>query len=390
MLEDGLPLSKITADYLGGLDDVPLTESEIIDELRRSYWIFRVTSQPSSGQLRPLRLLGILGILPLATVLITWGEGTLFLRQQNGGRGLLEHLGWWAQYLSCPVLVILALQVLRAFAKILSDARFTSASEHETLSVRSFQHALLRRCCGKTTRGKRQIGELFLLGGASVVVNLQTTRTALAVYGEDVWDSNAHPYGYWVGKVFLAFEWGYLLPILAFFALSIGATIHYIVKRTVTHRAQQLSVFAADGCGGYRPLGQLMLRIVYLDVPIATIIVCLHLTHDRQLYFTIVFASCFFLAAVVAQLFLPFIPLHEELSALKRVKLCELEDFLSKHDRALLLSYDPQQATAILAAACVYQQTMQLSTWPYARSDTWKALTPFVPLASLLVRLVIR
>lgn len=375
---------------MGKIDDAPLTESEIIDQLRESYWIFRVTSYPSSGQLRPFRLLSILGVLPLVTVSVAWREDTLFLLQQNGGRGLLEHLGWWAQYLACPVLVILGLQVLRAFAKILSDTRFVTATEQETLSVRMVQQALLRRCSGKTSKGKRQLAELFVLGGASVIVNLQTTRTAVAVYGEDVWDSNAHFGGYWAGKAFLAFEWGYLLPVLAFVAFAIGTTIHYIVKRTIAYDAQQLSVFAADGCGGYRPLGQLMLRIMYLDVPIATIIVCLHLTHDRPLYFTIVFASCFFLVAVAAQLFLPFIPLHERLLELKRNKLRELEEFMGKHDRALLSNDELKDTTAILAGACIYQQTVQLSTWPYARRDFWKALTPFVPIASLVMRLLVR
>jgi hypothetical protein len=309
---------------------------------------------------------------------------------QNGGRGLFEHLGWWSQYLACPVLVILALQVLRSFATILADSRFVAPIDEDALATRAVQQALLRRCCAKTATGKRQLAELFVLGGASVIINLQTTRTAVAVYGEDVWDSSLHIGGYWLGKVFLVFEWGYLLPVLAFLALSIGATIHYIVRRAVANHSQQLAVFAADGCGGYRPLGQLMLQIVYLDVPIAVVIVFLHLTHDRHFYYTIVFATIFLVVAIVAQLFLPFIPLHEGLLQLKRAKLRELEQFLLKQDRQLLSAKNATEATAILAGACVYQQTMQLSTWPYARGDTLKALTPLVPIASMLLRLLAR
>src|SRR4029077_1554191 len=97
----------------------------------RSYWILRVTSRAGSGELRPLRLVALLGVVPLITVLIAWREGTLFLLQQNGGRGLFEHIGWWAQYLSCPVLVILALKVIRSFAAILIDARFVGAEEDD-------------------------------------------------------------------------------------------------------------------------------------------------------------------------------------------------------------------------------------------------------------------
>jgi hypothetical protein len=234
------------------------------------------------------------------------------------------------------------------------------------------------------------MAELIVLGGASVIINSQTTRTAVAIYGEDVWDSSLHAGGYWIAKVFLLFEWAYLLPLLAFLVFSIGAAIHHVVKRAVAGKYRQLSVFAADGCGGYRPLGQLMLQIVYLDVPIVVIIVCLHLTHARHFYFTIMFAAGFLLITVIAQLFLPFIPLHDGLLQLKRRKLSELEEFLSKRDRELLINGQPVEATAIMAGACIYQQTIQLSTWPYARADAWKALTPFIPIASLLLRFVVR
>jgi hypothetical protein len=284
---------------------------------------------------------------------------------------------------------VLALQVIRSFAAILVDARFVGPKEND-LEPRTVQAALLRRCCGETASAKRQFAELIALGGASVIINLQTTRTAVAVYGEEVWDSSSHTGGYWIGKVFLLFEWAYLLPLLAFLSFAIGAAIHYIVRRAVVSKPLQLSVFAADGCGGYRPLGQLMLRIVYLNVPITVIIVCLHFTHDRRFYFTIVFASIFLLVAVVAQLFLPFVPLHQGLLQLKRKKLSELEDFMSRQDRAFLNDSQSSIANAIVAGACVYKQTIQLSTWPYARTDTWKALTPFIPIASLFLRLIVK
>jgi hypothetical protein len=360
----------------------------VIDHFRRSYWIFRVTSCPESGELRPFRLIVILGAIPFLTILTAWWEGTLYLVQQ-GGRGLFEHVGWWAQYLSCPILVIFALQVIRSFATILVDPRFVGPRETD-LDPRTIQTALLRRCCGETGSAKRQIAELIALGGASVIINLQTTRTAIAVYGEDVWDSSLHQCGYWIGKLFLLFEWAYLLPLLAFVAFSIGAAIHYVVKRAVTGKVPQLSVFAADGCGGYSPLGQLMLQIVYLDVPIMVTIVCFHFTHNRHFYFTIVFATAFLLITVAAQLFLPFIPLHEGLVQLKQSKLKELEEFLSRQDRDFLYADRPAIANAIMAGACVYKQTLQLSTWPYARADTWKALTPFLPVASLFLRFALK
>lgn len=361
---------------------------DVLLALRDGFGILRLAIDPVTGVTRAGRLLGFCSLLPVATLGIAWREGTLHLRQV-GGRGLLEHLGTWAQFLACPVLVILVVEVLRSVAGVFADRRFiSSGGDPDAL----FQAFLVRRCVCRTRQGRLRFGLFSFTGVLAVVVNLQNTRIPYKVYGQDVWDSSAHLGGYWIGKAFLLFEWAYLFPVVAFVALAVGTSIYEIVQRA-TLGGQELSVFSADGCGGFRPLGQTMIRIVYLDVPIAVIILALHYTH-AYFYATLVLGACVLMLVVIIQLFLPFVELHRMLERLKEEKLASLEQVIVRSNRALDpdgFATDKSSLTpfvTVLAADAVYRQTRRVSTWPYGRLDFVKALAPFVPFLTTAVKLI--
>lgn len=367
------------------------TSADVINSFRGAYWLIRTFSQPDTGQLRPIRLLLLFAIPPALTALITRWEGTFSLAS-SGGRGFVEHLGWLTKYLAAPVIVLLLLHVVRTFAAILSDPRFIQCSTQWMSTPAAVQTVIVRWCCAETRRTHRLLVGLIMVGLFTVIANSQTTRVADAVYGEDVWDSNLHLGGYWAGKAFLVLEWGYLLPLTVFLALMIGKSVRYLVYRATEDPSNQLLVFAHDGCGGFRPLGQLMMQLVYIDIPVGVPMLFLALTHQKTFYSTLVLATILFVAAIVTQLFLPFLPLHEALEKLKSKKLQQLESFLAQLEQQLFEpvgSRPPADVTPLIAAECVYRRTMQLNTWPYGRADALKAVTPLLaPAATLLVRLI--
>jgi hypothetical protein len=236
------------------------------------------------------------------------------------------------------------------------------------------------------------------VGFAAVVANAASTRYPEFVYGQDVFDSLRHIYGYIAGRTFLAYYWVYLLPYAAYFIYVAVDTTVSIVSHVKQGTEYSLRCFASDGCGGFKDLGQLMIIAVYMYMPIVMVIVALSHTH-RNFYPTLLL-SAVLVVLIPAQLFLPFLRLHHRLKVLKGQRLSDLERYLTIAEITVLRS-SPRQPDRplrprvadlplssylkLLAGDTLYRQTAALSTWPYVRADALKWVTPFIPIMTSAV-----
>jgi hypothetical protein len=326
-------------------------------------------------------------MFPLLVLLGSLFDDTFEL---GGGRGIRDHYGYQALFLSAPWLVYLCCWLVSTIARVIAEPGVQGKDESSLDPLRT---ELLNVAMRRTPMMQRLLWYFRSVGIAAVVANAASTRYPHFVYGQDVFDAYQHPSGYIVGRIFLTYYWAYLLPYAALFIyIAIDTTVS-IVRHVKQGTEYDLRCFASDGCGGFRDLGQLMIIAVYMYIPIIFVIVALSHTH-RNFYPTLRLSAVLALL-IPAQLFLPFLRLHGLLKSLKRRRLRDLEQLLTGAElvilRASTADVQPPPAPRLRAAAIgsylkllagdtLYRQTVSLSTWPYVRTDAVKWITPFIPI----------
>jgi hypothetical protein len=225
------------------------------------------------------------------------------------------------------------------------------------------------------------------IGAALLLVNAHTTANPRVLYGADVWDAAPHQYGYYAAKLFLAFEWMYLYPIAITLALSCMYVAWSIVARvTKGEGSAQLPPFAPDGCGGFRSLGELMLAVVYLDIPFIIVLLALAYT-VAFFYWTLGVGVVLLILGVAVQMFLPFVQLHRFLKKAKYARLVELQKVIEKLWGQWSTSGRDNEL-ALLATNVLYERTSRLSTWPYVAGDSIRVALSFLPVVTAIARLM--
>lgn len=366
-------------------------EKSVMARVARSYWLLgRILRRDREAyRLRFVPLISIHAVFPLLALIAGYADRTMYL--PGRARGVLDHYGYHALFLSAPVLVYLLCRTLTALAKIISDP-MPWLSQRASSALRALQRELKDAATCRSPRAKGLLLLFRTVGVFAVAANASSTRYPEIVYGQDVFDSSKHLLGYVAGRVFLAYYWVYLLPLVAYIA-AVSVAIAFRLARFVDELPDyDVRCFASDGCGGFKELGRLMTLVVYLYVPIVVVLVALMETHTN--FYATLKLSALLVVIIPAQLFLPFARLHRLLSRLKERKLAALERFLTDTELSIDIAglsedskrdeSNAERAIApylrLLAGESIYRHTVAISTWPYIKSDVFKWLTPFMPI----------
>jgi hypothetical protein len=380
---------------LGIINPVTMSEkarrTAVMARFARSYWLFGVLlrRRGDTYEWRWIRLLLIHALFPSLALVAGYLDATTHL-MAHGGRGVFEHYGFHALFLSAPALVYLLTLVVTALAKEISEPLpWLNPSDKSTKLEEELQEITFCR----TAKAKRLLLLLRMVGTVAVVANADSTRHPELVYGQDVFDSSRHALGYLAWRAFLSYYWIYLLPLVTYLAFAAVAVAIRTAAQVDQLPEYDIRCFASDGCGGFKDLGRLMTLVVYLWIPVVVVIIALMETHTN-VYATLRISIA--LALVIpAQLFLPFLRLHRVLTRLKDRKLAALERFLTTSERAIDMKKDAHSAPAdertslramtpyfrLLAGESIYRHTTAMTTWPYIKSDVLRWITPFVPIA---------
>lgn len=344
--------------------------------------------------MRSLLILPIpFSLLPGLCYLAAWLDNTLYLSNRINGAGFFEHLGFWALFIGSPIIVFILTILCKRMAVVINRfCREFPESGGGALKYRDLIVDLMH--CNRLSF-KVVFGSMMFFGFLALLANYQNTRQARAVFGHDVWDSSIHETGFWIAKLFLAFEWVYLFPLTIYLGVSAGISILLIVNCMASARQIEILPFEPDGCGGYRPLGQAMLAVIYLNAPFAAVLVGDILTHNithKNFYPTILGAVILLVAIILFEIFAPFVRLHTLLADGKKARLKELSQMLSAEETSirskwdLITDFPASRLLSVLATAELYRQTEKMQTWPYLPIDRLKFLTPLFPLAAGIVR----
>jgi hypothetical protein len=362
------------------------------------FWLFRAVVFLGGNSLLLQSLITSLcwSLAPLTLIGVCRLEGTLRLARVDGGRGLFEHYGTWSLVLACPIIVIILCSTLaradKSFAQLAKLASDPAASE-----IRRNRKHLTQALQRSRPEHHVCFYLLVLVGLFSLVVNVQNTCHAAAIYGHDVWDSSMHPLGFVVGKIFLGSLFLYVFPITAYLAAMIWFSLLSLSSIISVENAVDVSPFHPDNCGGFRHLGVTSTSLSQLSLPFIITLVGHYYTYAR-FYTLLLLAGGLVLSATMALLYLPFIGLHRHLRRVKERLLDRLANILSNQARALIqwdatAQAEPSrvQHLSLLASNAVYTQAKKLRTWPYLVADHLKWLSAIVPpIIAVLIKRMLR
>jgi hypothetical protein len=331
-----------------------------------------------------LRLIILTLVFPMIAAIGAQFDHTVIM-EDGSGHGFLQHAGFLVLFASSPAVILISFMLLDRSASVITNPRFTGEVRNPA-RLNSFQRRLVSRMSFRHKSSKITLTAASFIGAAFLLINAHTTSDPRIVYGADVWDAKIHVYGFYAAKVFLAYQWMYLYPIVVTVALSSIYVICSIVARvTKTSAAVELPAYAPDGCGGFRSLGELMLGVVYLDVPFFLVLLALGHTH-QSFYWTLELGTAILIVGVIVEMFLPFVQLHGILTKAKRAKLIELQNAIEKlwEQRP---AHGRSNELALLATNALYERTSRVSTWPYVAGDTIRIALSFLPVVTTIVRL---
>jgi len=196
----------------------------------------------------------------------------------DDGRGLSIHYGIWAIFVGSPLLVIISSVAYFKFVRTIQDLG------HYTIG--STMPSDLKKIVDKTLASLRLqtwtrylFYLILLVAWTCWLKNVIQTIHPYDSYGNDVFDSYAHPWGFYSFKLYLAFLWVAVYPVMTYAALHIFASMIYILRYMGKNKLFRLDFFHEDECGGVSVFGEINLLLLSMTFIVLATVIAIKLTH---------------------------------------------------------------------------------------------------------------
>jgi hypothetical protein len=198
------------------------------------------------------------------------------------GRGLSQHYGFWAIFITTPLILILSSVLLERFVAMVAhldvylvESGPDTKTQLDGLVDRLVNHVLLR------SWSSTLLILLSLVFAGSAVHNVLMTTDPLVTYGHDVFDASKHPHGFLATKIYVFLVFTIAWAIAIFLATSVTFSMVALLKFVTRHRILQINVFHSDNCGGTSRFGTLNLLVLALYTCLLTVPFAMFWTHRR-------------------------------------------------------------------------------------------------------------
>ncbi|WP_229595564.1 hypothetical protein [Pseudodesulfovibrio sediminis] len=195
----------------------------------------------------------------IALVVATHHEGTFSL--PGVGKGLMEHEGVWAIVITDPLLLISTGYAYALFRKCMRTLPIKNPGSKGTIKKTLFQ-SKLSHLLMKEAGGQLIYALLVVVGLFAFANNIVQTCNPAIYYGNDVFDSSKYVYGFITNKFNLFVSWTIVYPIVAYFCLTMSASIYLILKKLRDSGQLVAEMHHPDKCFGYSQIGTLNLVLM--------------------------------------------------------------------------------------------------------------------------------
>jgi hypothetical protein len=246
---------------------------------------------------RRLLLFGLTN-LPLLIIIGSFLDGTW--RMAAPARGLAQHYGYWTIFATSPIIILLVCFALQKFITAVQKTdQYCIGLDDETR--RRLDKLIQRHVASLQMRSESVWVFIFIVVILLCwwIVNIVKTIHPVDTYGHDVFDSYAHPFGFYSAKAYIFIVFTCVYSVALFLSLHITVSLISILKFLRRNEILLINFFHADNCGGTAQFGNINLLILAVYANFFAIIYAMYETH-HQTYFVMItsLASCSAVAAL--------------------------------------------------------------------------------------------
>ena len=251
----------------------------MMDSLASRYVLLDRVPVRSRGRLRRHRLAAALYLcFPILIGAACIVDGTWTMA--SPAKGFSQHYGFWAIFVTTPAILLLTSRLLHQFVERISDIDAycisMDANIRRTIGVLVERHvqSLRLRSRSATILVMLMLGLIFWC-----ILNILNTITPQNTYHHDVFDAYAHPYGFYVTKVYVFLVFAIVYAIALFVSLHVTISLISVMRFVRNHGVARVDFFHADNCGGMSRFGNVNLLILAIYLNFFIVIYAMYLTH---------------------------------------------------------------------------------------------------------------
>lgn len=197
------------------------------------------------------------------------------------GRGLLEHYGFQATYLTSACVLINLLYVISLFARLLKGIDlFVERGRDPALAASIVRPHL--QSIGLRSKWRRILWLLMLIGLMSSIVIFKELDDPVSFWGNDVFNAKKYTFGYIFANLSLSFAWAVIYPAAAFYVVHITISSELIIRRMSKKGLLKFDFLHDDKCCGLSRFGTLNFAIMLMYFWPLVAMLSLHFTHSKN------------------------------------------------------------------------------------------------------------
>jgi len=299
-------------------------------------------------------------VLPGIVTLASWMDGTFVMPAP--AKGLGQHFGYWALFVTTPVVLWLTSHLLESFIRLIRNVDSYAVADVGG-AAGGIERLVKRHELSLTLQSDSVwiFRFITLAMFAFCLLNVVQTVTPAATYHHDVFDAYAHPLGFYAAKLYVFVTFTGVYATALFVAMHVTATMVSMLRLLYREDALLINLFAPDNCGGTASFGRINLLILSIYSLFFSVIYAMYQTH-RTTYFVMMgsLIGCSLLA--ICQSILAVFYIHKAVARAKRTLMTDIAERLNGHIDESLRSHGrfPNDLLALRS------HVMQVRTYPYA------------------------
>lgn len=196
------------------------------------------------------------------------------------GRGMWEHYGFLASYLTAPVIAGATYWSYLLFERAIRELPWKHGnSELATAGKQELDYHL--RSMRLRGRWVALLVFLIIIGAITTVSIFSQLPNAEVYWGNPVFNSPDHTLSFVLANACFVVIWIILYPSSLFYTAHIAISMEMIVEKGARRHALELDVLNLDGCGGLARLSVLNLLLMVPTLCMGAAVVAMFMTHER-------------------------------------------------------------------------------------------------------------
>jgi|SRR5579864_6637575 len=297
---------------------------------------------------------------PFLIALACWIDGTWTL--PGSGKGFSQYYGFWAIFITTPIILVLSGRVFDTFIASIQDRSaycIETQSQIDKLANKHIKSLSLQSASAWIL--------VFILIAAFYrwQSNWVSTRwpIPLETFNHDVFDSSAHPFGFYVTRVYNFFTFVLVYAPALFLVLHVTWSMISLLKYVCDDHLLRINLFHRDNCGGTSIFGNINLLILTIYINFFAVIYLMYITHGHA-YEAIITALLSCSVLVIAQSIAAVYYIHKAVQQKKVECINEITEKLNQ-GAVESLQTDKDFPNDLLAFRT---HVMGLHTFPYTAS----------------------